>query len=75
MRNWVLYAPVMHHVKNCIESKWILPKNVGVKKRQFSDAEEIFKLIAGQLDNLGCVQCETKISGELYSNHNRSGSM
>jgi hypothetical protein len=51
----------VHHVKNSIKSKWILPKNVGVMKRQFSNAEEIFKHISGQQFNLGGVRCEMKI--------------
>jgi hypothetical protein len=61
MRKWVLYAPVVHHVKNSIKSKWILPKSVGVMKRQFSNAEEIFRQISGQQFNLGGVRCEMKI--------------
>jgi hypothetical protein len=34
---------------------------VGVMKRQFSNAEEIFKHISGQQFNLGGVRCEMKI--------------
>jgi hypothetical protein len=62
VRKWILYQPVVHHVKNFIKSRWILPQSVAVMKRQYNNSWDIYRSIASQEANLGGLRIEMRIN-------------